>query len=554
MRHPPPLAALLLLSALSGPAGAQVNADAASAANAGQSGVAGAGAVSAAGVSALPSAARTPSLSLTGPSAALSAPLAPAAKSAALPASAIAAARAAPAAAAAPERFPDAAAAPPAAPSSPDAARAQAAAAPVRTGALAALERLGVPDGLAGRLQVFLLSRQPDGRSLGRSEAIADISARAIDGADVPDARKVLLILTAALMNVDPDRAPGAPPRAAATADYLAADRDAAALIADFGARYGFTAAQVRALVLATDFDADPAALKAKREAAAKALQEAFPGEDFGARWGESLALFAARDKPEIWAAPAAPAPARAPPVSAEVAAARAYVDSIASGFKLDDKRYDALLGLFFEENGIAPGSRVALSVRQALVPGRVAAEGKLVAGLDPALSAHRAELVRIAAERGTTPAAIQAVLVRRGLLGTFVGLKASFSGQVERALFRDELERAVARYPETAAGDLMKQVADAMATPSGKSVEEVARDGVFVYADFYGSGAAKTMVSRDPDVRSYQIAFYVTRRGGRWKIDGYRQNRRTGRSDASFEASLKQWLVAGGVPAQDLE
>jgi len=60
--------------------------------------------------------------------------------------------------------------------------------------------------------------------------------------------------------------------------------------------------------------------------------------------------------------------------------------------------------------------------------------------------------------------------------------------------------------------------------------------------------------LGRDPDVRSVQMVFYVTRRGGRWKIDGYRQHRETGRSDAELKKSLKAWLAGGGVRAADFE
>jgi hypothetical protein len=57
----------------------------------------------------------------------------------------------------------------------------------------------------------------------------------------------------------------------------------------------------------------------------------------------------------------------------------------------------------------------------------------------------------------------------------------------------------------------------------------------------------------RDPDVRSYQAVFYVTRDDGRWRIGGYRQNK-IDRQDSELVENLKFWLVSGGIPAADLE
>ena len=146
-------------------------------------------------------------------------------------------------------------------------------------------------------------------------------------------------------------------------------------------------------------------------------------------------------------------------------------------------------------------------------------------------------------------------MLSRRGLLAALSPLgAAAFELQTEKALERDELERAVAAYPRNAQGELMRAVADHMATPSGKSIEEVSRDGVFAYVDFAGSSVRRAAAGRDPDVKAFQMVFYVTRRGGRWRIDGYRQNKDAGRGDAELKRSLITWLTAGGVPKADLE
>jgi hypothetical protein len=267
-------------------------------------------------------------------------------------------------------------------------------------------------------------------------------------------------------------------------------------------------------------------------------------------------AYFAERQTPEAWAAEAAPAPARAPPAAPhapDVEGAKRYVRSIAAGLTLDDRQTDALLGQYFEERGIRPGSERAEAVRRELVPGRAAADDRAAAGLSPSLSRRRAVLLAVAADHGTTPAAVEASLKRRGLLEHLAGADdETFRSQAERALQRDELDRAVARYPKNEQGNFLRSVASDMGAPSGKSIEEVTRAGVFAYVDFNGSRVLRATTGRDPDVSSVQMVFYVTRGGGRWKIGGYRQNRATGRSDAELAAALRRWLTDGGIPAQD--
>ncbi len=193
--------------------------------------------------------------------------------------------------------------------------------------------------------------------------------------------------------------------------------------------------------------------------------------------------------------------------------------------------------------------------MRRELLPARVASEDAATAPLNPALQRHRAAILQLAAEYGLTPAGVQAALSRRADLTVYAALSpAAFERQADLALRRDALERAVAGYPAGAAGDLMRGVAQTMAVQGGKSVEEVARDGVFVYADFSGLTLVHSSVGRDPDVRSAQMVFYVTRRDGRWRFDGYRQNRPQGRGDEDYIAALKRWLVAGSIPPRDLE
>ena len=643
MRAPQPLAASLTLSLLLAalrPAAAQVKTDLGGAVGAGSGASAAAGASALSAPAVLLAPALNAGLSASILSADPAANLAPAARPGAafLPASALLAAPAASAAstaAEAPRPAPQAAAAAPSVPpGTPGAAAASAAPGAPPAYFVKALQDLGVSSDLTTRLTDFLSTRHPGNQDaiyhgLGHSREVADYTARVVANANLPSSRKILLIFSAALHDVDPERIPDTPARVAATIKYLEESPAASALVGDFSSRYGFTPPQVGALIMGTDFSPDPADMRARQEKFAAAAAAAFPGENFGLVWGRRLAFvdqsstylgdvdgakrrveglaheiraqleslgkgpgptdaqilagtgkflavlrqnpnfsllpadlqgrfdaveahFAARQTPEAWTASAAPVPARAPP---DVEAAKRYVRSIAAGIKLNERQTDGLLEQFFEEHGISASSARADAVRREMLPSKVAAEDQALAHLSPSLQRHRGVLLKLAAERKTTPAAIEAVLTRRGVLREIAGLgDTAFERQADLTLGRDELERAVAGYPDNAQGELMRGVASNMATASGKSVEEVARDGVFAYVDFAGATVQRATSGRDPDVRASQVVFYVTRRDGRWRIDGYRQNRDTGRVDAELAKNLKNWLTAGGVPAKDLE
>lgn len=516
-------------------------------------------------------------------------------------------------------------------PAVPPSAPASVATPPAAPDYVVALGSLGVDAGLARRLDDFLSARHPGDparvyHGLAHSQEVAALATRLTHGAGLSPDRKILLIVAAALHDIDPERTPGTPARVPQTLAYLDSDSEARNILAEFGQRFGFTAAQVKALILATDFSPDPAAMASKQKVFEAAAAAAFP-DDWGMVWGRRLAFadqiatyvatpeqarrrvqglaaeirgpnetapsdadvlagtgkflhilrdnpqfallpkadqarfqsvlayFSARPTPDLWQDAAAPAAARAPPASPDAAAARRYIRSIAAGISLDDRQTDALLGDYFSENGIPPGSARAAAVRRDLLPSRVAAEDAATSTLTPALQRHRAAILQLAAEYGTTPAGVQAALARRGEPAAYAALSpAAFERQADLALRRDALARAVAGYPQNSAGDLMRRIADAMTVRAGKSVEEVARDGVFVYADFSGLSLTHASVGRDPDVRSAQIVFYATRHDGRWRFDGYRQNRPQGRGDADYVAALERWLVAGGVPARDLK
>ncbi len=639
MRPPLTLPLFLTLVALAAPAGAQIKTNAGAEASAGTAGSVGsslnAGGVAPIGLSGSP----VSPLSLSGAlSPALAAPaVSPQqglAASALLPS-----ARPAAAAAEKPGRA-QSAAAPPNTP--PDQGPSAAPAAP--PGAppvffLFELARLGVPEGLRTRLYDFLADRHPGDQNkvyhgLGHSREVANLAARLVSGQDLPAERKILLILAAALHDVDPERADNTPARVSATLAHLDGNDEARALLLDFGGAYGFTAAQVKALIMATDFDMDPAKMKDKQDAFAQAAAAAFPGEaDWALTWGKRLAFadqtssyvgslaearkrveglaleirtqlqaigkgpgpsdeailagtfkflsnlrgdaalfallpagqrenfdavrryFEARQTPEAWSAESAPMPARAPPVNPDPAAARRFIAGIMGGLRAPTEREtDALLGDWLDENGIPKDSPRAAAVRRELLPAKATADAAIAASLHPKLRRHSALLIRLASENKVTVAHIESVLAKRGLLRMIDAVPdSSLENQIEMALTSDELDRAVAKYPDNAQGDLMRAVAGAMATKGGKSVEEISRDGVFLYADFSGPDFLRGYASRDPDIQSHTIAFYVTRKDGKWRIDGYRQKKSSRVPDATYIDRLKVWLRKGGIPSSDL-
>jgi hypothetical protein len=494
-----------------------------------------------------------------------------------------------------------------------------------------ALASLGVPGSLTARLEAFLATRHPGEQSriyhsLGHSREVADLTARIVAGRDLPAEKKILMILAASLHDVDPDRTENTPARVPATLAHLDSNDEARGLLGDFANRYGFTAAQVKALILATDFAPDPVQMKEKQAAFEQAAKEAFPSEpDWALAWGRNLAFadqsatyvgtladarrrvaglaveirgkgagpsdeailagtykfltvlkqnplfallpdeqrlnfdavrsyFEERQTPEAWAAESSPAPARAPPVSPDAAVARRYINGIFDGKRIPTEREtDSLLGDWLDDNDIPRDSARAAAVRRALVPGKTQAEADIASKLDPALRRHAALLIRIAASRAVSVPHIESVIIQRGLLQYLGDIPdASLEGQIEMALERAELEQAVAAYPDNEQGELMRAVAGVMGTKGGKSVEEVARDGIFLYADFASNKFLRGFVSRNPDIQGHTIAFYITRTGGKWRVGGYRQSKSGMGSDASFIDALKAWLHAGGIPSSD--
>ncbi|MFI5347660.1 MAG: hypothetical protein ACHQ51_14895 [Elusimicrobiota bacterium] len=157
------------------------------------------------------------------------------------------------------------------------------------------LRALGVPGDLTARLRRFLAARHPGEQDriyhgLAHTYEVAALTARVVrERPDLSGGRRVLLILAAALHDVDPSRAPNTPARVAGTLAHLDADSEARTLLEDFGGLFRFTAAQLRALILATDYSADPRARRAMSAAFAAAAAAAFPEETEALEWGRML-------------------------------------------------------------------------------------------------------------------------------------------------------------------------------------------------------------------------------------------------------------------------
>lgn len=160
------------------------------------------------------------------------------------------------------------------------------------------LRALGAPARLCARLAAFLRARHPGDQdriyhNLAHSCEVASLTARSLKGwPRVPGDRKVLLILAAAMHDVDPDREPCTPARVDATVEHLTRDKTARSLLKEFGARFGFTPEQVCALVMATDFAARPAERRRKIDAFQRAHRKAFGDDPFIPMWGDRLAYW----------------------------------------------------------------------------------------------------------------------------------------------------------------------------------------------------------------------------------------------------------------------
>lgn len=163
---------------------------------------------------------------------------------------------------------------------------------------LKAMEDLGAPRALLARLRTFLAERHPGDQEkiyhgLAHTCEVAALTARLLGSwPRVPRGRKALLILAAALHDVDPTRAAGTPARVDATLAHLENDPEARALLWEFGELFDFTPAQVCALILATDYSPFPEEMQAKRAQFVRASQGVFGDDPWIPEWGRRLAYW----------------------------------------------------------------------------------------------------------------------------------------------------------------------------------------------------------------------------------------------------------------------
>lgn len=167
---------------------------------------------------------------------------------------------------------------------------------------LEALKKLGAGEELVGRLYDYQTKRHPGEQNkiyhgLTHSQDVPSLMSAVFDRlpmALVSRNRRALLLVAAALHDIDPARVPGTPARVAATLEYLSQDPESRALLAEFGEVFAFTPGQVQALIKATDFHMDPAVLAKIQEDFQAMARAEFPEEadrGWAVEWGRRLAF-----------------------------------------------------------------------------------------------------------------------------------------------------------------------------------------------------------------------------------------------------------------------
>jgi hypothetical protein len=157
---------------------------------------------------------------------------------------------------------------------------------------------LGTPARLADALYAFLEERHPGNQEriyhgLAHSCEVAGLTARLMRSwPNVPADRKILLVLSAALHDVDPKRPPNTPARVKGTLALLATDPQARRLLGEFETRFGFTRQQVSALILATDYSPHPDEMREKLYTFERAHRAAFGDDPWISEWGRRLAYW----------------------------------------------------------------------------------------------------------------------------------------------------------------------------------------------------------------------------------------------------------------------
>lgn len=216
---------------------------------------------------------------------------------------------------------------------------------------------------------------------------------------------------------------------------------------------------------------------------------------------------------------------------------------------KPDERQARALLEAYLEDEQAAPGSKLALELERRLLPPKPT--------VSPRFRDYAPVLLKLSAESGVPVARLEAMIREHGLLEILAGPEDSeaLESALSQILTKEELSVVTSRYPKTEQGEAMRRFGEQVASRSGTSVEEMSRAGAFLYVDFTGRAVRRAYSGRDPDLKTADVVFYGVRSREAWKFGVYRQNPRPGvrGPDAEYERALKKWLVAGGVPEDDL-
>ncbi|MBI3548247.1 MAG: hypothetical protein HY078_04250 [Elusimicrobia bacterium] len=161
----------------------------------------------------------------------------------------------------------------------------------------AELVRLGASEALAAALRAFLAQRHPGDQarlyhSLVHTEEVASLAAAVVRRRDDMSAgEKALVIVSAALHDLDPERVPDTPARVAATLSYLDDNTEARRLLGAFCRQFEFTTDQVKALILATDYSGEAREQEIIEFRAELAAATAFCDDARGLGWGRLIAF-----------------------------------------------------------------------------------------------------------------------------------------------------------------------------------------------------------------------------------------------------------------------
>ncbi len=237
---------------------------------------------------------------------------------------------------------------------------------------------------------------------------------------------------------------------------------------------------------------------------------------------------------------------------------ARHYIRGIMGSQTPTDAETAALLEDYMSAKGIAPASKRGRALRLELLASMLKAQEEAVAQLDPRLRSSGPSILEAAKKYGASPAHIEETVKKRGLTRILAGTNSKEQADriLDSVLTQERFDLLLARYPRNQQGDLMRDVANNMLSRSGKSIEEISRDGVFVYADFNGRSLTHASAGRDPDLSSPNVIFYVRFEDNKWRINVYRQNyghEWQGGADSLFVKAFQHWLTLGDVPSADI-